>query len=101
VTGTHPVDGRTVTDLVLAHGLGERRLLADCRPDLPEAFVRVVERALAPTPDHRYQSAGAMAQELANAAAGSGAAPPERAGGSPQPVPEVVADPGIRPAPRR
>lgn len=101
VTGTHPVDGRTITDLVLAHGLGQRRLLADCRPDLPEAFVRVVERALAPTPDQRYQSAGAMARELGNAAAGPGAAPPERAGVLTQPVPVSVDATGVRPAPGR
>jgi hypothetical protein len=73
VTGTHPVSGRTITDIALAHGLGQRRLLADCRPDLPEEFIRVVERALAPAPDRRYQSAGAMARELADALPGSGA----------------------------
>jgi hypothetical protein len=67
VTGTHPVDGRTVTEIALAHGLGRRRLLTDLRPDLPESFIRVVERALSPTPDRRYPSAGAMAQELADA----------------------------------
>lgn len=75
VTGMHPVDGRTITEIALAHGLGTRRLLADCRPDLPEAFVRVVERALAPTPDRRYQTAGAMARDLADALVGSAGAP--------------------------
>jgi hypothetical protein len=97
VTGIHPVEGRTITDLVLSHGLGRRRLLADCRPELPEAFVRVVERALAPTPDGRYQSAGAMARDLADALAGSGAARPEPSAGQPEPVPASADGPGVRP----
>jgi hypothetical protein len=98
VTGTHPVDGRTIADLVLAHGLGERRLLADCRPDLPEAFVRVVERALAPTPDRRYQSAGAMARELADALTEPGAPEAEPALEAPRPLAGLAGDTGDRPA---
>jgi len=98
VTGTHPVDGRTIADLVLAHGLGQRRLLADCRPDLPEAFVRVVERALAPTPDRRYQSTGAMARELADALTEPGAPEAEPALEAPRPVAGLAGDTGDRPA---
>lgn len=64
VSGTHPVEGRSITDIVLAHGLGQRRLLADVRPDLPDAFVKIVERALATSPEHRYATAGAMMRDL-------------------------------------
>src|SRR5262249_8828986 len=35
------------------------------RPDLPEEFVRVVERALASDPRQRYESAGAFEVALA------------------------------------
>ena len=92
VTGTHPVSGRTITDIALAHGLGQRRLLADCRPDLPEEFIRVVERALAPAPDRRYQSAGAMARELADALPGSGASRVEPAIETPGPAAASASD---------
>jgi hypothetical protein len=36
----------------------------DLRPDLPEPFVRVVERALAPTPEERFRSAGELESAL-------------------------------------
>jgi hypothetical protein len=67
VTGLHPVEGRTITDVVLAHGLGQRRLLSDVRPDLPDAFVKVVERALSGSPERRYATAGAMMRALVDA----------------------------------
>ena len=44
-------------------------MLRDARPDLPDDFVRIVERALSPRPADRYESAGAM--EAALAAAGA------------------------------
>ena len=63
VTGTHPVDGRTVTDLVLAHGLGRappaRRL-----PPRPPRSLRQGCRARAgahsgsPVPKRRCDGAG-------------------------------------------
>jgi hypothetical protein len=64
VTGTYPVTGRSIEEIQLAHSTGRRRLLADLRPDLPSAFVRVVERATAPRPDDRYRSAGALLADL-------------------------------------
>jgi protein kinase-like protein len=67
VTRTHPVEGRTLTEIVLRHNKGERRLLSDLRPDLPGRFVQVVHRALAPTPDERPHSAGALMAELMEA----------------------------------
>lgn len=68
VTGVFPADGRSMADLVVAHGSGRRRLLTDCRPDLPERFVRIVERAIEPNPEERYQTAGAMLRDLTDVA---------------------------------
>jgi Protein kinase domain len=73
VTGTYPVIGRSVPEIATAHGLGHRRFVTDLRPDLPERFIRVVERALSVEPGARYQSAGSMLQDLA---AEPGASPP-------------------------
>ena len=64
VTGRYPVDARTVGELREKVTRREMRLLRDERPDLPEGFVQVVERALAWNPEDRYASAGAMEQAL-------------------------------------
>ncbi len=58
VTGRFPVEGNTLTDLVLAHAQGARRHLRDARPDLPDSYISVVERATARDPGQRFQSAG-------------------------------------------
>ena len=67
VTGSYPVQGRSVADVRAAHARGVRAFLRDARPDLPERFVQVVERALSPHPDGRYASADAMDAALAAA----------------------------------
>jgi len=43
-----------------AHRRGERKRLRDVRPDLPDQFVTVVERALDRDPARRFASAGEM-----------------------------------------
>ncbi len=58
VTGRFPVEGKSFTDLALAHAQHARRHLRDARPDLPDAFVGVVERATDPDPSRRFHSAG-------------------------------------------
>jgi eukaryotic-like serine/threonine-protein kinase len=65
VTDSYPVEGRTRDDVRRAHRRNECRYLRDVRPDLPEEFVRVVERALASDPRQRYESAGAFEAALA------------------------------------
>ena len=70
VTGEYPVAGRSLLELTLAHRRGERRLLADRRPDLPDGFIRTVERVLAPDPANRPASAGAMMRDLTSALPG-------------------------------
>jgi hypothetical protein len=58
VTGQFPVVGASLTELVVAHARGTRRHLRDARPDLPDAFVNVVHRAIDPDPQRRFESAG-------------------------------------------
>ncbi len=73
VTSEYPVEGRTMDDLRDAHRGGRRRLLSERRPDLPMAFIRVVERALAADAQERWPSAGALLEALG---AGTGGAQP-------------------------
>lgn len=64
VTGSYPVSGQSVDDLRAAHAQGQRRHLRDARPDLPDDFVRAVERAVAPDPASRFESLGALEDAL-------------------------------------
>ena len=64
VSGSYPVEGRTPIEIVTAHEAGTRHLLVDRRPDLPPNFIHVVERAIAPDPARRYQSAGELFEAL-------------------------------------
>jgi len=77
VSGTHPVSGRSIVDIRSAHQAGRRVLLSDVRSDLPRNFIALVERALSPEPEDRYQSAGAMLRDLAEAAPPSPAPGPD------------------------
>jgi eukaryotic-like serine/threonine-protein kinase len=67
VTGTFPVRGSSLDELRKAHEQGEIRLLRDLRPDLPEGFVQVIDRALLRDPGRRYASAGTLEQALQEA----------------------------------
>lgn len=64
VTGSVPVEAHSPSSLRAAHQRRERKALADVRSDLPLAFVRVVERALAIDPAERYPSTGALEMAL-------------------------------------
>jgi hypothetical protein len=64
VTGRYPVEGASPAALIEAHERGERRRLRDERPDLPESFIAIVERALNPDPRRRYSTAGDMEAKL-------------------------------------
>jgi Tol biopolymer transport system component len=66
---TYPVGGSSLRELQAAHETQRVRYLRDLRPDLPDTFVRVVERAIDPDPARRYQSAGAMEAALAGVVA--------------------------------
>ena len=64
VTGTFPVTGRTLREVHERHREGQRTTLSEARPDLPLALVSVVDRALAPDPAARSQTADEMAAAL-------------------------------------
>jgi tetratricopeptide (TPR) repeat protein/TolB-like protein len=79
VTGKYPVTAMSMEQLAKAHERRQRKPLRDLRPDLPEGFVRSVERALESDPKQRYQSAGEMEAALRSAdavPATAAAAPP-------------------------
>jgi len=64
VTGQFPVAGLTVDDIRAAHDLGQVKLLRDLRPDLPEAFILLVDKALAPDPNNRFASTNQFEQAI-------------------------------------
>jgi eukaryotic-like serine/threonine-protein kinase len=64
VTGRFPVEAGTMEQLLRAHSSRDRKPLRDLRPDVPEAFVRVVERALDSDPARRQRSVGELEQGL-------------------------------------
>jgi len=64
VTGEFPVRAPSIDLLRQAHKNRERRLLRDERPELPDAFVRTVEKALSGNPQDRFRSAGALEEAL-------------------------------------
>jgi eukaryotic-like serine/threonine-protein kinase len=67
VTGQFPIAASTFEELARAHQRRGSRRLRDVRPDLPEQFVKVVERALSYDPALRYESAGSMEAALREA----------------------------------
>ena len=71
VTGAFPVRARSIVSLRRAHAAGERHLLRDERPGLPDTFIRIVERALSPGAAERFPSAGAMEKALGDQAVGA------------------------------
>ncbi len=78
-TGAYPVNGTSVADLAAAHRNGRAVRLRDARPNLPDGFVRVVERALAPAPEDRFESAGAFESALVGWLGIGGRAPADSA----------------------
>jgi TolB-like protein/tRNA A-37 threonylcarbamoyl transferase component Bud32 len=66
VTGTYPVVGRSLKDVREAHAHGTWTPLASARPDLLNAFVRIVDRALDPDPGNRYDTPDALGSALAS-----------------------------------
>ena len=65
VSGEFPVTGASFAHIKAAHAAGSRRTVRDVRPDLPAAFVKVVDRALSSDPAARPPTAGALEAELA------------------------------------
>ena len=71
LNGTPPYQADTGIAVALKHITEPVPSLREARPDLPSGVCRVVERALAKDPDHRFATAGAFARALTAAAAGS------------------------------
>jgi eukaryotic-like serine/threonine-protein kinase len=65
VTGSYPVHARTVRGVRRAHERGERTAVQTARRDVPPKLARVIERAIDPRPKRRYESADALAADLA------------------------------------
>ena len=65
VSGAHPVKLSGLTLAEAAEASKHRTPLVDYRSDLPDVFLRVVNRAIALDPANRYTSAGQMAEALA------------------------------------
>ncbi len=64
VTGGYPVRAESPLDLSERYAHGERVPLADLRPDLPDDFIRIVERASEPDPERRYPTVAAVKDAL-------------------------------------
>jgi TolB-like protein/Tfp pilus assembly protein PilF len=100
-TGAYPVSGATLAELAAAHRDGRFVRLRDARPNLPDGFVHVVERALSPSPENRFDSAGAMEQALAGWLGGIAAADPPAAATAAAVAPPVARAPSSSPTPAR
>lgn len=64
VAGTYPVRAADLAELTRSYERGDRRPLADLRPDLPDDFIRIVERAADPDQERRYATIGALKDAL-------------------------------------
>jgi tetratricopeptide (TPR) repeat protein len=64
LTARYPITGRTVRDIHDGHRSGRRATLRDARPDLPDALLRVIDRALSSDPEKRYATARALGETL-------------------------------------
>ncbi len=65
VTGSYPVQARTVREVRRAHERGERTAVQTARSDVPPKLARVIERAIDALPEQRYESADALGADLA------------------------------------
>jgi serine/threonine protein kinase len=66
VTASFPVKAASLAELKQAHREHRRELPRDARADLPDGFIRIVEKALSPEPDKRFRTAGEMETALSD-----------------------------------
>ena len=64
VSDDYPVKAENVDDLIKAHERGDMQPLQDVRPELPAAFVRIVEQAVQHDPGKRFTTTGHLATAL-------------------------------------
>jgi tRNA A-37 threonylcarbamoyl transferase component Bud32 len=88
LAGDYPFRGSTPVQLMWAHVNEPAPTVTGLRPDLPPGIDAVVQKALAKMPGARYTSASALADDLAQVAAGQ--APPLAVAA---PAPTIVSGP--------
>ena len=64
LTGSYPVRAQSLRDLRLAHERGERTSLTTARLGVAPKLARIIERAIDPAPERRYQSVDALLSDL-------------------------------------
>lgn len=64
VSAAYPVRAASLEELVSCYQRDERVPLADLRPDLPDDFIRIVERACEPDAERRYSTIAAVKEAL-------------------------------------
>jgi RIO-like serine/threonine protein kinase len=64
ITGDYPVRADSVEELRDAHANRRHRWLSEVRPDLPVAFMQVIERAIALDPEERFANASELLAAL-------------------------------------
>ena len=65
ITGSFPVRAPNVAGIRQAHDRGERTHVQTARRDVPSKLARIIERAVDPEPERRYQSSEALRADLA------------------------------------
>jgi Tol biopolymer transport system component len=65
LTGAFPIEGRTLSAIRAAHGEGRRVPVRVRRPDVSPRLAEVIDRAVAPVPGDRMQSAVEFEQAIA------------------------------------
>jgi tRNA A-37 threonylcarbamoyl transferase component Bud32 len=74
-SGVRAFGGESLTAILLKIATGEPRPLAELNPAVPEPLVAIIKRALAKTPEARYQTGKELARDLAALPVASGEAP--------------------------
>jgi eukaryotic-like serine/threonine-protein kinase len=77
-TRRYPFEAETTAELENKHNAVARARLLDLRPDLPQALIAAIERALAVEPARRHASIGALAAALVEATPHRRSAPVQR-----------------------
>jgi serine/threonine-protein kinase len=95
VVGQTPARLNGLTTAQAAEACTQRTPLIDLRSDLPETFLRIVNRAICIAPEERFRSAGEMAEALAASLGASTVSQAEPRTAPPPPPPMLVAPPVI------
>ena len=64
LTKAFPVEGRTISDVRVAHDQNQRTGLRVLRPDVSLRLALVIERAMSPCPEERYPTAESLCADL-------------------------------------